>query len=256
MTDSHCHLTADKFAPDRTSVLDRAREAGVSRIVCIASDVADAVEALELARDTSGIWATTGVHPHAVGELPSDTLPRIKDLAQDPNCVAVGETGLDYFYDHAPRQDQLRAFADQLRLAADLELPVVVHSREADEDMADVVREHGQDVTGVLHCFGGPRPMLDLAMEVGWYVSFTGICTFKRFDESLLVDVPADRYMLETDAPYLAPVPHRGKRNEPSFLPLIAARVAEARGQSVDDVARRSDMNAATFYQLNSDERL
>lgn len=255
-TDSHCHLTDAKFASDRPAVLDRARTSGVSRIVCIASDAEDSVDALAMARNHDGVWATAGVHPHGVGELSGDDLPLIRDLADDPKCVAIGETGLDYFYDHAPRQDQLRAFADQLRLAAELDMPVVVHSREADEDMTGVVREHGSDVTGVLHCFGGPQSMLDLALEVGWYVSFTGTCTFKRFEESLVASVPADRYMLETDAPYLAPVPHRGRRNEPSFLPLVAARVAEARGQSVDEVAGQSDTNATAFYRLTSDERL
>lgn len=250
LIDSHCHLTDSAFRSDLDDVLARSRQAGVTRWVCIASDLDDARAALALTRAHEGLFATAGVHPHEAAGAGRDTADRIREAAHDSRCVAVGETGLDHHYDHAPRETQRRVFTDQLRLAAELALPVVVHSRAADDEMAAILREFGPSVRGVLHCFGGPHEMLDLAMEVGWLVSFTGSCTFKRFDRSLLRSVPPDRYMLETDAPYLAPVPHRGKRNEPAHVALIAAAVAEARGESVEAVARDTTSNALRFYGL------
>ena len=254
LTDSHCHLTATAFAGELGSVVARARDAGVTRMICIASDPDDAEEARRVAQGHAGVWSTAGVHPHQAGEAGDGALDRIRELALTAECVAVGETGLDYHYDHSPRPVQLVSFEAHLALAAELGLPVVVHSREAEEDMAAVLRERGAGVTGVLHCFGGPWQMAELALDLGWYLSFTGISTFKRFDHELLRSVPENRYMVETDAPYLAPVPHRGKRNEPAFLPLIVAAIADARGEETERVAQQTWRNAATFYGLPADE--
>lgn len=250
LIDSHCHLTDSAFRTDLDQVLARSRQAGVTRWVCIASNLDDAGEALGLTQTHEGVFATAGVHPHEAQGAGPDTADRIRAAAAHSACVAVGETGLDYHYDHSPRDTQRRLFTGHLALAAELALPVVVHSREADDDMAAILREYGPGVRGVLHCFGGPPEMLDLALELGWLVSFTGSSTFKRFDRALLRTVPHDRYMLETDAPYLAPVPHRGKRNEPAYVARIAEAVAEARGESVDSVARDSTSNAMRFYAL------
>lgn len=252
-TDSHCHLTDAAFADDLTSTLAEARAAGVARVVCIASDADDADAALTLARDDPGIWSTAGVHPHAVGQAGAEALDRIRETIQADRCVAVGETGLDYHYDHAPRDAQRRSFLEHLELARESGLPVVVHSREADEDMAAIVREAGPGVSGVLHCFGGPPALLDVAMEAGWLVSFTGTCTFKRFDSGVVKAVPSDRYMIETDAPYLAPVPHRGRRNHPALVARVAEAVADIRGEPLDRVARDTWDNAARFYGLGGD---
>ena len=250
LIDSHCHLTDTAFQPGLSEVLARSRQAGVTRWVCIASDVDDASAALRLAHRHEGLFATAGVHPHEAAKAAPDALDRIRAAARDPRCVAIGETGLDHHYDHSPRDVQRRLFIRHLELAAELDLPVVVHSRSADEEMSAVLREFGSVVTGVLHCFGGPEAMLELALELGWLVSFTGSSTFKSFDRALLAAVPADRYMLETDAPYLAPVPHRGKRNEPAFVARIAEVVAEARGETTASVAADSTANAVRFYGL------
>ena len=252
-TDSHCHLTDSIFAEDLPEVLGRARSASVTRMVSIASDPEDGACALELARRHTEVWCTAGVHPHAVSQVTRDALTRVRALAAEAECVAIGETGLDYFYDHAPREDQRKSFAAHLQLAAELDLPVVVHSRDAEDDMSAIMADAGKSVTGVLHCFGGSRDLLDLAMSVGWFVSFTGTCTYKRFDRDLIREVPADRYMIETDAPYLAPVPNRGKRNEPSFVPLVAATVAEIRGEDLAGVAAASWSNATAFYGLDEE---
>ena len=249
--DSHCHLTDRAFRGDRAAVLARAQEAGVRRIVTIASDAADSKGALALARAHDKVWCTAGIHPHSVnGGADGGDLGAVRDLAAHPRCAAIGETGLDYFYDNAPRAAQRRSFARHVELAAELDLPIVVHSREAAADTSAVIRESAGRVTGVLHCFTGPADLLALAMDAGWYVSFTGIATFRSFDAALARDVPRDRYMIETDAPYLAPVPKRGRRNEPAFVPHVATALARIRGETLERVAADSWANTGRFYGL------
>lgn len=259
--DSHCHLTDRAFGADRTAVLARARYAGVERVVTIASDAEDSRAALELARANNGVWCTAGIHPHAVKDSGasatgaavtggSATLDPLREIAAHPRCVAIGETGLDYFYDNAPRAAQRRSFARHVELAGELGLPVVVHSREAEADTAAVIRECAGVVTGVLHCFTGSRDLLAEAIAAGWFVSFTGIATFKSFDAALARLAPADRYMIETDSPYLAPVPKRGRRNEPAFVAHVAAALAQLRGETPERVAKDTWANTADFFGL------
>jgi len=253
--DSHCHLTDSAFRADRAAVLERAREAGVRRIVTIASDAADARAALELARGHDDVWCTAGIHPHAVnGSAEGTDTGALRDLAAHPLCAAIGETGLDYHYDNAPRAAQRRSFAQQLELAAELGLPVVVHSREAEADTAAAIRESAGRVTGVLHCFTGSRELLALAMDAGWFVSFTGIATFGSFDPELARAVLPGRYMIETDSPYLAPVPKRGRRNEPALVPHVAGALARIRGRSLERVSAETWANTARFYGLEGGE--
>ncbi len=250
--DSHCHLTDRAFRADRGVVLARAQEAGVRRIVSVASDADDSRRALALARAHDEVWCTAGIHPHSVGgSADGGGLGAVRDLAAHPRCAAVGETGLDYHYDNSPRDAQRRSFGRHVELAGELGLPLVVHSREAAADTEAVIRESAGRVTGVLHCFTGPAGLLELAMEAGWHVSFTGIATFRTFDAALARDVPRDRYMIETDAPYLAPVPKRGRRNEPAFVPHVAAALARIRGESLERVAADSWANAVRFFGMN-----
>ena len=249
--DSHCHLTDRAFGADRAAVLARARDAGVTRVVTIASDPADSLAALELARANDDVWCSAGIHPHAVDDASAASpLDAVRDVAAHPRCVAIGETGLDYFYDNAPRDAQRRSFARHVELAAELDLPVVVHSREAEADTAAVVREAAGQVTGVLHCFTGSLELLAEAIAAGWFVSFTGIATFRNFDAGLVRQTPGDRYMIETDAPYLAPVPKRGRRNEPAFVPHVAAALARLRGEAPERVAEDTWANTASFFRL------
>jgi TatD DNase family protein len=254
--DSHCHLTDAAFRDDREAVLVRAREAGVSRMVAIASDAADARDALALARAHEGVWCTAGVHPHEAGAAAADAVDQVRRLCAEAPVVAVGETGLDYHYDLSPRDVQRRLFDAQLALGAELGLPVVVHAREADDDIAAALRNAPPDTGGVLHCFTGGDQAFAVAMERGWYVSFSGIASFKSFGAAdLLREVPGDRLLVETDSPYLAPVPLRGKRNEPAFVRHVAEAVAAHLDEPLEAVAERTTANALRFYGLDRDAR-
>lgn len=252
MFDSHCHLTDEKLTPDLADVLARARATGVAGMVTIASDAGDAERALELARRHEDVWCTAGIHPHAAAAATDADRARVLELCADRCVVALGETGLDYYYDNSPRDVQRRLFGWHLEQAAMLGKPVVVHSRDADDDVIAMLRV-APGARGVLHCFSGGPGLLDAALDAGWYVSFAGPVSFKRFDEAaaaLLRRVPDDRLLIETDSPYLAPVPWRGKRNEPAYLPHTCAAVARWRGQDVAVIAALTERNARAFYGL------
>jgi TatD DNase family protein len=248
--DSHCHLTDAAFREDLEAVLLRAREAGVTRIVTVASTVADAEGAVAFCRTHEGVWCTAGVHPHEAGTASPGDIDAIRVLASEhPEVVAIGETGLDFFYDHAPRGRQRDSFAAHLALGGELGLPVVVHAREADAEVASSMREMPAGTQGVLHCFTGGRLAFEQAMSAGWYVSFSGIASFRSFGPvDLLRLVPEDRLLVETDSPYLAPVPHRGRRNEPAHVGRVAEAVAGHLGAEVADVARLTTENARRLY--------
>ncbi len=249
--DSHCHLTAEAFDADREEVLDRARTAGVTGMVCVASTPEDADSARALAGRHPDIWATAGVHPHESGAVTGDWVAAVADRLEDPRVVAVGECGLEFHYDVAPRTVQLKVLEAQIELARIHDLPLIIHSRDADADMIPVLRGLPGGVRGVLHCFTGGDALLDAALEADWYVSFSGIATFKRFDGGDRVRrVPGDRILVETDSPYLAPVPYRGKRNEPAHVIHTTRVVAELRGEEPDAFGARMVRNARTFYRL------
>jgi len=248
--DSHCHLTDAAFREDREAVLLRASEAGVRRMVTIASDVADARAALELARGHSGVWSTVGVHPHEAGKASSSAVEDVRALATShAEVVAIGETGLDFHYDHSPRDVQRALFDAHLALGAETGLPVIVHAREADADIAAALRTMPRGTMGVLHCFTGGDAAFSEAMSAGWYVSFSGIASFGSFRAAdLLREVPADKLLVETDAPYLAPVPFRGKRNEPAFVVRVVEAVARLLERTAEEVAELTTGNARRFY--------
>jgi TatD DNase family protein len=251
--DSHCHLTDERFADDVDAVLERARAAGVAGLVSIASDAADAAAAAALAARHTDVWCTAGIHPHAADSGDADARARVSALAAEERVVALGETGLDYHYDNAPRDVQRRLFDWHLALAATTGLPVVVHSRDAEEDTAAAVRNAGDSVTGVLHCFTAGRALLACALEAGWYVSFAGLITFRNWlGADLLQQVPADRLLFETDSPYLAPVPQRGKRNEPAFVRHTCTAAAGVLGADPAELALRTTRNARRFYGIDA----
>ena len=251
--DSHTHLADPAFDADRHAVIERAREAGAEALVCIGESIEAAGRARGIAAALPAfIYWTAGVHPHdAAGFEDARDLAAIR-AELDAGAVAVGECGLDYHYDNSPREAQIAAFRAQLELAAARHAPVVVHTRDAEDDTAALVTEAAREgVRGVLHCFTGSSKLAGAALDAGWYVSFSGIITFRKWtDDELLRFVPDDRLLVESDAPYLAPVPHRGKRNEPSYVPRTIERLALAREASPEAIAAITAANARTLFRL------
>ncbi|MGH7501569.1 MAG: TatD family hydrolase [Longimicrobiales bacterium] len=250
MFDAHCHLTDDAFAGEVETALARARAAGVRGFVTIGANALQAEAACTLAAAQADVWCTAGIHPHEALSL-HDDFARIVELLERPRVVAIGETGLDYHYDNSPRSVQRDAFERHVALAAETGLPVIVHTRDAEPDTAAMMLAAGNEVTGVLHCFTGTSRLLDVALDLDWFVSFAGIVTFRNYaDADLVRHVPPDRLLIETDSPYLAPVPHRGQRNEPSFLPAICASVAAMRDIETEELATLTDRNTRAFYRI------
>jgi TatD DNase family protein len=253
--DSHCHLTDQSFEPDRAEVLARARAEGVGGMVTICSDARDLDSVIELTDAQPDVWGTAGIHPHEARHGTRDALDRVREsLEAHPRLRAVGECGLDFHYDHSPREAQQAVFRAQLEMAEEVDLPVVVHARDADAEVAHMIREHRGRVIGVLHCFSGGSELLEVGLDAGWYVSFAGIVTFRSFqDRALVRAVPRERLLVETDSPYLAPVPHRGKRNEPGHVVRVAEAVAQLRDEPVEEVAAFTAENARVFFGIGRD---
>lgn len=254
--DSHAHLDFADFGDDVDAVIGRARAAGVAGIVTVGAgrDIDGNEAAVALAARHPDVWATVGIHPHDARIADAAALARLRDLAARDRVVAIGETGLDYHYDRSPRADQRAAFAAQIRLAREVGLPLVVHSREADRDTIDILAGEGAArVGGVLHCFSGGETLAREAFALGFHISFSGVITFRnaRRIEAIARDVvPIERTLVETDAPFLAPEPHRGKRCEPAFVAHTAARLAEIHGLSVRDAARITTLAARRLFRI------
>jgi TatD DNase family protein len=251
--DSHAHLARPAFEGDEDGVVARARAAGAVAVICIGESLAAAERARSIAARHPGfVHFTCGVHPHDAADFSAERDVDAIRAAVRGGAVAVGECGLDYHYDHSPRDQQRRAFAEQLRVAGEADVPVVVHTRLAEEDTRAMVVEAGAaGVRGVLHCYTGSHALAEAALDVGWLVSFSGIVAFKNWSDDALVRlVPDDRLLVESDAPYLAPPPHRGKRNEPAFVARTVERVAAMRDATPDSVGALSIANARRLFGL------
>jgi TatD DNase family protein len=259
LIDTHAHLSYPDFADGLPAVIELARTAGVERIVSIATTLNDARQTLELTQRFDGVFASVGLHP---GEIPNVSLCDMKELAalaSESKVVAIGETGLDYYRSKEHAQHQKDLFWAQLELAKERRLPVVIHNRSAEADILEILRAHAESLPkdwrpwGVMHCFGGDEKFAFDCIEIGLLISYTGILTFKNATalRDMAKKVSLDFVMLETDAPYLAPVPHRGKRNEPAFVPLIAEVLAQVKGVTVDEVARATTENAQRLFRFH-----
>jgi TatD DNase family protein len=258
MIDSHCHLADAAFAADLDAVIERAQAAGLTRAVCIlaADDPTETARARHLAAAWPALRFGVGLHPHQAGQFAGragDAAPMVRAAIDAvPGTRALGEIGLDYHYDFAPRDVQQQVFRAQIRLARELGLPIVIHTREAEDDTLAILREEcGGAVRGVMHCFTGTRRLADEALALGMHISFAGIVTFPKGSNvrEVAAIVPADRLLCETDSPYLAPTPHRGKRNEPAWVVRVAEELAILRGVPLEDLDRQLAANFDTLFR-------
>ncbi|MBK8011057.1 MAG: TatD family hydrolase [Deltaproteobacteria bacterium] len=253
--DSHAHLDGSKFESDLDETLLRAQEAGVTHIICIgASDGRDSnPRTLALAERYDHIFATVGIHPHDASLADDATLAAIEAMAKHEKVVGIGETGLDYHYNLSPKDAQIEAFRRFLRMAKALDLACIVHTREAEEDTLRILREErASELRGVFHCFTGSPELARAAIDLGWHISFSGVLTFRNADalREIARELPKDRVLVETDCPYLAPVPHRGRRNEPAFVLRTAEALAEAWGEELATVSRFTVENTVRLFRL------
>jgi len=255
LSDSHAHLTLEHFDPDRDEVIARARAAGIERLVTVSSFIGDAAACAELAARHDFIHFTAGVHPHEAKSWTPAVAESIRQAAARPKAVAIGEIGLDYHYDFSPREDQRRAFREQIALARDLRLPIVIHTREAWDDTLLILREErASGMGGVFHCFSGGREEAARCLDLGFHLSFAGPLTFRNAGSlaEAAAFAPIDRLLCETDAPYLTPHPFRGRRNEPARVVHVVEKLAALKGLPPAQVAEATTRNLERVFRINA----
>ena len=251
--DSHAHLDYPQLAGDLPAILARAKAAGVSHVITIGVKLSTSDGPKTIAETFDNVWCSVGIHPHEAGnEADACNTDAIKAAADHPKCVAIGEAGLDYFYDHVSADQQAACFRAQIAVAREMRLPIIVHSRDADDDMATILEEEMQrgDFSGVMHCFSSGAALAKRALAVGFYISFSGILTFSKSTnlQDIAAEIPLDRILVETDSPYLAPTPHRGKSNEPAFSAHTLAKLADIRCLPVAEMAAITRQNTARLF--------
>jgi len=255
LIDSHAHIQGKEYANEVDAIIGRAREAGVEKIIAVggAGDMSSNTEAIALAASYPNVYATVGMHPHDAKDVGDEEFRKLKELTVQSKVIAVGETGLDYYYNHSPHDVQRRVFIQFIHMARETGLPIVVHERDAAKDAAELLRSEGAaELRGVIHCFTGNYEAARAYLDLGFYLSFTGIITFKNAEplRDVVRNVPLDRMLVETDSPYLTPVPHRGKRNEPAFVRFVAETVAKVKTVSLEDVARATTSNVHELFRF------
>ena len=253
LIDSHAHIQGKEYAGEAEAVIARAREAGVEMIIAVggAGDMSSNSEAVRLAHAFANVYATVGMHPHDAKDVGADELEILKLSAADAKVVAIGETGLDYYYSHSPHDVQLRVFGQFIQMARQTQLPIVVHERDAAAEAVALLRsEGGGELRGVIHCFTGDYQAARAYLDLGFYLSFTGIITFKNAGalREVVGKVPLDRMLVETDSPYLTPVPHRGKRNEPAYVRFVAETIATVKNVDLATVAQATSANVKNLF--------
>jgi TatD DNase family protein len=265
LIDTHAHLDSHRFDADRAAILERASAAGVAALISVGADLPSSRRAVELAEEHDAIYATVGIHPHDAKKMDGETLAALRELAQRPKVVAVGEIGLDFYRDLSPRDVQRRAFQAQLGWAAKLGKPVIIHDRDAHEEVLAILVDWARGLApspldgrlGVLHTFSGDLAMAERAIDLGFYISISGPVTYKNARQlpDIVQALPLNRLLVETDCPYLAPHPYRGKRNEPAHVQWVAKRIAELKNRSFEDVATATTANAQRLFDLPNMER-
>lgn len=255
LIDSHAHIQGPEFAGEVEVVVGRAREAGVEKIIVVggAGELSSNATGIALAESHAELYATVGMHPHDAKDVSKEDVSGLKELASHPKVVAVGETGLDFYYDHSPRKLQMELFSCFINMARETGLPLVVHNRDAHKEVEDLLRREGEgQVRGVIHCFTGEYDHAKAFLDLGFYISFTGIITFKNAAplRDVVRKLPLGKLLIETDSPYLAPVPHRGRRNEPAFVRFVAETMAGVKGVSLEEVCQVTTRNTQELFGI------
>jgi len=252
MIDSHCHLDFKQFADRQRELIEEAHRAGVHTIINIGVDLPSSQRSIDLAARFDSVYATVGMHPHDADKVDDQTIEQFREMCRNPKVVGIGEIGLDYYRDLSPREVQRKAFKSQLQLASDTKLPVVIHTRESFDESVAIVRDFGSDLNGgVFHCFPGDVDDALEVIELGFMISVGGIITFKNSKMSkVAAEVPLDKILLETDAPYLSPVPNRGKTNQPAYVKFICEKLAELKGISSSEVEKITDRTCRKLFGL------
>ncbi|GAB4072103.1 TatD family hydrolase [Barrientosiimonas marina] len=253
LVDTHVHLNADEFAEDREETIQRAFDAGVEYMVVVGFDRQTIPLAIEIAERYDTIYAAVGWHPVDAVDMTDDDLNWIEELSSHPKVVAIGEMGLDYHWDKSPKEIQKDVFRRQIALAKRVNMPIIIHNREATEDIRDLLQEEkASDIGGIMHCYNTSAAYMQSFLDMDFYISIGGPVTFKNatLPKDAAAAVPSDRLLVETDAPFLAPHPNRGKRNEPAYVKLVAEKVAELRGQSFEELSHMTTANAFTFFNI------
>jgi len=251
--DTHAHLDDEQFVLDQEAVITRAEEAGVELIVNVGYNVTSAQQTVELTQKYAFIYGAVGLHPHEAQDLTDDVCHEIRELAKKSKVVAIGEIGLDYYYDHSPRGTQQQAFREMIRLAKEVRLPLIIHDRDAHEDTLRIVKEEkAAEVGGIFHCYSGSLPLAKEIIKMGFYLALGGALTFKNARKTVEIarEIPLEYLLIETDCPYLTPVPYRGKRNEPAYVVKVAEAIAEIKGLSVAEVAQATLNNGKRLLEI------
>lgn len=251
--DTHAHLDDRQFKEDQGLVIERARRAGVELIVNVGYNIASARQTVELTRKYDFIYGTVGMHPHDAKDLDGEGIRVLKQLAQDPKIVAIGEIGLDYYWNHSPHDVQQRVFRRMIDLAREVKLPIVIHDRDAHEDIFKIIKEEGAaEVGGVFHCYSGSWPLAKEAIKMGFFISIAGPITFQNAKKTVEVvkEIPLEHLLIETDCPYLAPMPYRGKRNEPAYVVHVAEAIAQIKGLSLEETAQATLDNGKRAFGI------
>ena len=253
LIDTHAHLDFPRFDKDRKKVIKRAIDGGIKRIVNIGSSMTSSRNSVELSRRYPEIYSVVGIHPHNADSFNLNVSKKLKKISENKKVVAIGEIGLDFHYDNSPREKQKQAFRAQLRLAKSLDLPVVIHTRDADKETLEILKEEDvSEIGGIMHCFASDKKMAEEILDLGFYIAFGGLITFNNLDDlrEIVSKVPLDKLLVETDAPYLTPEPYRGKRNEPLYVKYVAERIAEIKNLDLEKVAEKTTANAKKVYNI------
>lgn len=253
LIDSHVHLDDKRFDKDRHELIQSLKDNGVELVINIGADLRSSINSVRLAEKYENIYATVGVHPHSAKDVDTETIKKLKELTKEKKVVAIGEIGLDFYYDNSPRELQRKWFKEQLKLAKEVDLPVVIHSRDAAQETFDILKE-AQDgkLEGVMHCYSGSLEMAKEYIKLGFYISIAGPVTFKnaRVVREVAKGIPLDKLLIETDCPYLTPAPHRGKRNQPKNVRYVAEKIAEIKNIPVEKLAKETKKNTKNLFRI------